>query len=401
MKDRLLQRIDAFQQRHAWAGFPYAVIKKFGEDQGGNLCALLSYYAFLSVFPLFFVFVTVLGIVLRAHPDWQGEIVKAIQEVLPLLKQREEVDSAPIGASNGGGKGWALVAGLAVALWTGLGVANAAQSAFNSIYNVSYADRPNFAKRVLRSLLVVLVAALLLCTTLLSGWVTGAGELGLVVGMAVRVLAAAVVLVVDAALFAFLFRWLTARHVRWHDALPGAAVAAVLFFVLQLTATRVYTHFVPEEPSTGAAAAQAFGTVVGVLGFFYLLARVVLLCAEVNMVRQFRLWPRAIVQPPGTEADVRAYELHAETQRFQREEQIEVDYPARGDAARQRPADPAPDPKQPAPVHRDSGVHKRTIAGLVMGAAVSAWLHGRRSAHRSAGDTDEPQHNNADWQRRR
>ena len=31
-----LRRVDRYQQRHGWLGFPFAVVKKFGDDKGGN-----------------------------------------------------------------------------------------------------------------------------------------------------------------------------------------------------------------------------------------------------------------------------------------------------------------------------------------------------------------------------
>ena len=49
---RLLRRADKQQQQRAWIAFPYAVMKKFGDDQAGNLAALIAYYGFLSLFPL-------------------------------------------------------------------------------------------------------------------------------------------------------------------------------------------------------------------------------------------------------------------------------------------------------------------------------------------------------------
>ena len=48
---------DAYQQRHRWLAIPMAVVKKFGDDQAGNLAALVAYYAFFSMFPLLLVFV--------------------------------------------------------------------------------------------------------------------------------------------------------------------------------------------------------------------------------------------------------------------------------------------------------------------------------------------------------
>ena len=61
-----LRAADAVQQRHAWLAVPAAVWKKFGDDQAGNLAALVAYYAFVAIFPLLLVLITVLDIVLRA-----------------------------------------------------------------------------------------------------------------------------------------------------------------------------------------------------------------------------------------------------------------------------------------------------------------------------------------------
>jgi YihY family inner membrane protein len=412
--DAQIKRLDEFQQRHVWAAFPYAVVKKFGEDQGGNLAALLSYYAFLSIFPLLLVFVTIVGFLTPVDASAQSSVMSALNRYLPFL-------SSSSGGSNlqtlqAAKSGVALVVGIVLALWSGLAVANAAQTAFNGVYDVAYVDRPNFIIRVARSLLVVLVGAVLLLTTLLGGFVTGATRLGYFPGMVTRVLAAAVIVAIDIVLFVFLFHWLTTRDVRWRDALPGALIAAIAFAALQFLAGALYTHFVTSAGKTYGS----FATVIGMLSFFYLLARIMLLCAEVNVVRQFGLYPRAVKQPPPTPADRRAYEMQAEEARYQRGEDVDVDYPpgqkvqdgpessggssgqpagtgagttprtggaATGDAR----AVPSRDAGRDPVVHRRRSIHKRTVAGLVLATASAAWLHGRKSARPSAGDSHERQ----------
>ena len=59
--ERLLAWADALQQRHGVLGFPYAVVKKYGDDAGGRQAALITYYGFLSIFPLLLVAVSVLS----------------------------------------------------------------------------------------------------------------------------------------------------------------------------------------------------------------------------------------------------------------------------------------------------------------------------------------------------
>ena len=46
------QAVDGFQRRHPVLGFPIAVVYKFFDDQGVYLAALITYYGFLSLFPL-------------------------------------------------------------------------------------------------------------------------------------------------------------------------------------------------------------------------------------------------------------------------------------------------------------------------------------------------------------
>jgi hypothetical protein len=72
--ERLLRRADRQHQRRAWVAFPYAVIKKFGDDQAGNLAALIAYFGFLSLFPLMLVLVTLLGMLLHNNPELQDAI---------------------------------------------------------------------------------------------------------------------------------------------------------------------------------------------------------------------------------------------------------------------------------------------------------------------------------------
>jgi uncharacterized BrkB/YihY/UPF0761 family membrane protein len=68
---RAVHAADALQQRHAWLAVPVAVWKKFGDDQAGNLAALIAYYSFVAIFPLLLVLVTVLDLVLKNDPGLQ------------------------------------------------------------------------------------------------------------------------------------------------------------------------------------------------------------------------------------------------------------------------------------------------------------------------------------------
>src|SRR5690242_13460657 len=73
--ERVLRRVDAFQQRHTVPAFVMGVVKKFGDDRGSLLAALFAYYGFLALFPLLLLLVTILGMVLRHDVALQNRIL--------------------------------------------------------------------------------------------------------------------------------------------------------------------------------------------------------------------------------------------------------------------------------------------------------------------------------------
>jgi YihY family inner membrane protein len=298
------------------------VVKKFGEDQAGNLAALIAYYAIFSIFPLLLALSTVMSFVLHGDPQLQKSITSSALKNLPLVN---------VPASTHGGSIAALVIGLAISLWSGLGVAKAAQTAFNTVYLVSHTDRPNFLKSTLRALGIVVVGGGgLIVTTIIASAVTSVTSIGGVgVGIGLRIAGTALAVALNTALFILLFRWLTVRPVRWRDALPGALISAIALQILQLAASAFIAHKL-------SGASKTYGKdvagVIVLLSWFYLQAQVVLLAAEVNVVRQYRLWPRAMTDAPATEADFRTYEAYAERERYQPEEDVDTNFDDGGDA---------------------------------------------------------------------
>jgi YihY family inner membrane protein len=218
----------------------------------------------------------------------------------------------------------ALVVGLVIALWSGLAVAKSAQTAFNTVYLVAHTDRPNFVKSLLRALWIVLVAgAGLIATTTLSSAVTSVRSIGGVsLGAGLRAGGIALAVVLNTALFLVLFRWLTVRKVSVMDALPGAILSAVALQALELAGSAFISHKLKGATPTYGN----FATVIVLLSWFYLQAQVVLIGAEVNVVRQYRLWPRSLADPPATDADYRAYEAYADRERYQPEEEVDTNF---------------------------------------------------------------------------
>ena len=308
--DRLLRRVDKQHQQRAWVAFPYAVMKKFGDDQAGNLAALIAYYGFLSLFPLMLVLVTLLGMLLRNNPELQDTIRTSALANFPVIG--EEISK---NVHSLRGSGLALGIGLALALWAGLGVMKALQTAMNAVWNVPYRHRPNFWLSLLRAMLLLLVLGVITVASAAAGSV-GAGSdswLLRIAGIAISVL-------LNLVLFLLAFRILTTEDVAWADVFPGALIAALAWTALQAVGGYIVSHQLQGASDTYGT----FAMVIGLLAWIYLGAQIALFAAEVNVVRKRQLWPRAIVQPPLTDADKRALKSYAEQEERRPEEDVIV-----------------------------------------------------------------------------
>jgi uncharacterized BrkB/YihY/UPF0761 family membrane protein len=81
----LVDRFDAWQRRHRIVGIPIAIVYKFFDDQGGYLAAVITYYAFIAIFPLMLIGTSVLGFVLQGHPELQRQILDSALAQFPIV----------------------------------------------------------------------------------------------------------------------------------------------------------------------------------------------------------------------------------------------------------------------------------------------------------------------------
>src|ERR1700733_14627518 len=94
--NRIFAWADRVQRRHVVLGFPYAVIKKYGDDDGGREAALMTYYGFLSIFPLLLLGVAVLSRVLADNPELRQRLITAIVPAALPSPGENSVHSLPV-----------------------------------------------------------------------------------------------------------------------------------------------------------------------------------------------------------------------------------------------------------------------------------------------------------------
>jgi membrane protein len=305
--ERGVRAVDAWQQRHAVAGFVFAVVKKYSDDQAANHVALLTYFAFVATFPLLLAMSGIFGLVLAHHPALERRLTDSALSEFPIIGPQLH---SQVGVASLHHSGPALVIGLVGAVWGGKGLANAVQNTLNTVWAVRKVDRPGFPQNYLRSLgLLGLLALGVVATAAAAGVAGAARELGFV-GAPWRVLLFVLSAVVDIGLFWLAFRVATANAVRSRDLLLGAVLSGVAWQTLISLAGLVVTHYLRHAQSV----AGLFGIVLGLLAWFALQATVTLYAIEADVVRARRLWPRSIVQPPLTDPDKQALRAATETE---------------------------------------------------------------------------------------
>jgi membrane protein len=310
---RPVRAFDAAQQRRTWLAIPMAVVKKFGDDQGGNLAALVAYYSFFSLFPLLLVLVTILGYVLQGDPGTQHSIRDSVLAQFPIIgsdisKNIHEIHGHVV----------ALVIGLVTSLLAGLGVTQAAQNAMDRVWAVPFKDRPDFLRSRLRGLLLLVsLGALFILATLASGLVTGGlgGPLAKIGGIALSLL-------LNIGLFMAAFRFMTSTTIATRCLWIGALLAAAAWTILQILGGIYIGHVFKHSTSTYGF----FGIVIALLVWLHLGAQVTLYAAEVNVVVARRLWPRSLLGPPSSHADEKTLRALAKVEERHETEKVDVEF---------------------------------------------------------------------------
>ena len=315
-----LRRVDRFQQRHRVVGLPFAVVKKFGDDKGGNLITLLAWNSFFALLPLLLVLVTLLGYLLRRNPAMRQQVLHSAFAEFPIIGTQLQSNVHSL-HTNGLG----LVVGIAGSVWGARGVTQAGQHAMAEIWNIPGKERPSFWTRQVRGLALLLVFALgLVATTLLTGF----GSLGnrSAIFRPANLAAAAGL---NVGLFLLGFRVLTPRQIPLRRLVAGAVVAGIGWQGLLAAGGYLVGHNLKHATEVYGF----FATVLGLLSWLYLGSELTLYAAEVDVVLTRRLWPRSILQPPLTGPDQRALVDLAKQEERRPEQSIEVSFHEQDDRA--------------------------------------------------------------------
>src|SRR4051812_12948819 len=114
-----VDRVDAFQRRHPVIGLPLGVTYKFFDDQGNYLAAIITYYAFIAIFPMLLIASSVLGFLLQGNEDLERQVLDSALSQFPIV-------GTQLGQPDGlQGSTSAIVIGSLAALYGALGLGQA------------------------------------------------------------------------------------------------------------------------------------------------------------------------------------------------------------------------------------------------------------------------------------
>lgn len=314
--EKAVRKVDHAQQRRKPLAIIFGVLKKFGDDNAGVLAGSLTFTAFGALFPLLLLLVTILGLVVGTNPHnhLHQEILSSVLSKFPVIGNDLSGNIKAIHRDSAIG----LVVGILGLAWGSLGLAQNGIFTMEQIWNLPGTDRPNYIKRLGRSasFLGVLAVGMAASTFLAAASPVSKGSFVLTfVGSVVSA-------VVNVGLFLFAFRVLTPHKVPVKQLVPGATLAGLVWTVMQSVGGLIVQHYLKND----SAVYGTFAIVLGLLAWIYLIVRVVIYSAELNVVLARRLYPRSIVQPPLTDADRRSMSAQAIQNRRRPEQRVDVSF---------------------------------------------------------------------------
>lgn len=278
---KVIKWLDSFQQQHRLSAFIVAVIKKYTEDEAGHQAALLTYYAFLSLFPLLLVLATLTEYINTSHPALQASIVQGTTNYFPVLGTQLAAHVNTLQKS-----GFALLVGTLFTVYGAHGVADAFRNGVQRLWKIPKSQRDGFPKSTLKSLCIIIVGGIGFIVASISMGLAGtAGH-----GWVFRVLSVLINLAIWFGLFILLLNISLPRHVPFRETRVAALTAAVGLVILQVLGGYLLKH----ELQHLDALYSYFALSLGLLFWIYLQVQVVFYSLEIAAVRSHKLWPRSL-----------------------------------------------------------------------------------------------------------
>jgi membrane protein len=273
------QRISAIREHRPFIDHLVRMQEHYGSVKAGQQAGAVTYFAFLSFFPILALAFFVVGWIAKVYPQAKKDLTGALNGVMPDLVgndagqiQIRDIESAA--ATLG-------IVSVLVLLYSGLGWLAAMRDALVVVFEVPPKEQPNFVFGKLRDLLtLVLIGVILLVSVAVAGFVGGFAndlldwlDLGTDLGWLVTLLSIVLGFGANMLLFFAMFVLLAQPHTPRRSLWAGAFLGAIAFEALKQVSTVLF------KSTQGNPAFQAFGIALIVLVWINYFSRVVLYAA--------------------------------------------------------------------------------------------------------------------------
>lgn len=277
-----LNFLDRVQRSHTAISFPVAVIKRYGDERMGRQAALVTYYAFLSLFPLLMIFITLLGVLVSNNPALESKITQTVFQLFPALGSDLKSQVHTLKASGVG-----LILQTLVVLYGARGLASILQETFNNVWHVAKEHRPGFVDDHLRSFGMMAAVGLGMIVGLSLSYTLGrAIHFGFLGGVFINF----VNFLITFGLFLAVFRLGTSSTIQTKKLMAGALIATAGTILIQRLGYAIMSHELPKlQGSYGS-----FALALGMLFWIYLQAQVILYALVITTVRVDHDWPKKL-----------------------------------------------------------------------------------------------------------
>ena len=294
------------------------MIEHYGKVKGSALAASVTYFAFLSFFPILALAFAIFGQVTKVYKKADTALLKAADSVLPGLVGPP--DGVSLETLQGAAPG-IFSLGLILALYSGLGWLSGLRAALVEVFEEPPREQPNFVMGKLRDILALLsLGSILLVSVAVSGVATkllspilDALALGAVAFWLLGALAIALGMAANTLLFYAFFRLLASPEVPSRSLWSGALLGAVAFEILKQVSTLLL------RSTANSDAFQAFGIALILVVWINYFSRVVVLAAawahtspQARAIREAREAVDQAVQGPRIDLAAMAGAVRAE-----------------------------------------------------------------------------------------
>ncbi|MDP3891761.1 YihY/virulence factor BrkB family protein [Nocardioides sp.] len=278
--DKVKSRVETARARRPLLDHAVRMVQHYGTVRGSLQAGAVTYFAFLSVFPILALSFAVVGMIARVFPDAESGLVEAIGQILPGMVG-DGAGQISLDTIRDSAPGIASV-GLVAVLYSGLGWLSAMRTALLTVFEKPQDEAPSFVLGKLRDLAAMAVLGLVLLLSVgVSSVVTTLSTeileaLGLDAGLKplLWILALVVGLAASALLFFTFFKLLGDPDAPSRSLWAGALLGAIGFEALKQL-SRFLLASTTEQP-----AFQAFGIALILVVWINYFSRVVMYAAS-------------------------------------------------------------------------------------------------------------------------